>query len=53
MLVLQTEFTKPIYYVDTKPVKSNTENSYLPKGAWRNPHKRNWTKVQTWEPPKV
>ena len=48
---MQGEIKRPIYAITHKPIKTGTEHAYLPKGAWKNPQKRNWTKVQTWQPP--
>lgn len=44
-------FSKPIYQVPAYLTKTGTVDAYQPKGAWWNPQKRNWKKVETWQPP--
>jgi len=50
-MLAQGDMAKPFYAIHSKPFKTGTPDAYLPKGAWKNPQKRNWTKVQTWQPP--
>ncbi len=45
------EHTKPIYQVAPYVTKTGTQECYQPKGAWINPQKRNWKKVELWQPP--
>ncbi|BDA45611.1 probable NADH dehydrogenase [ubiquinone] 1 alpha subcomplex subunit [Coccomyxa sp. Obi] len=40
----------PIYHVPHHANKTGTPSSYAPKGAWQNPSKRSWKKVQAWDP---
>ncbi|KAL3161400.1 hypothetical protein ABBQ32_010290 [Trebouxia sp. C0010 RCD-2024] len=49
----QKDFKRPIYSLKHTPNKSGQTERYLPKGSWFNPKKRNWTKVQFWQPPKT
>lgn len=49
---LQRDFKRPIYALKHKPNKSGGDERYLPKGSWFNPEKRNWKKMQYWQPPK-
>lgn len=44
---------QPIYRLAPGPGIRNltgTDMAYLPKGHWRNPQRRNWKKMQFWEP---
>lgn len=47
------EFKRPIYALKHKPNTSGGQERYVPKGSWHNPEKRNWTKMQFWQPPKT
>lgn len=51
LLRLQGPMATPFYAIHATPIKTGTPEAYNPKGAWKNPQKRNWTKVQTWQPP--
>ncbi|KAK9830380.1 hypothetical protein WJX72_011448 [[Myrmecia] bisecta] len=42
---------KPIYALTQKPNMTGQPGCFLPKGAWQNPEKRNWQKMQMWQPP--
>ena len=44
-------FAAPPYALPYRGYASGTPARYQPKGAWNNPQRRNWRKVETWEPP--
>ena len=48
---LQKNTARPIYALSQFGKKNGIDNDYLPKGAWKNPQKRNWTRYQIWVPP--
>lgn len=48
---MQSDIKPPVYAISAKKFKTGTDEAYLPKGAWKQPNKRNWTKIQTWQPP--
>mmetsp|Transcript_25987 Transcript_25987/g.56641 ORF Transcript_25987/g.56641 Transcript_25987/m.56641 type:complete len:155 (+) Transcript_25987:56-520(+) len=45
------EYKKPLYAVEAYVTKTGTPAAYAPKGVWANPQKRNWRKVEVWQPP--
>ncbi|GAX72895.1 hypothetical protein CEUSTIGMA_g350.t1 [Chlamydomonas eustigma] len=47
------EHLKPIYQVAPYITRTGTPQAYAPKGSWANSHKRNWKKVEFWQPPVV
>ena len=44
-------FAAPPYVLPHKGYVSGTPARYQPKGAWHNPARRNWRKVEAWVPP--
>ena len=44
-------FAAPPYVLPHKGYVSGTAGRYQPKGAWHNPARRNWRKVEAWTPP--
>lgn len=44
-------FAAPPYVLPHKGYVSGTAARYQPKGAWHNPARRNWRKVEAWTPP--
>ena len=46
----QTDVQLPIYHRPHHRNYTGSPMSYAPKGAWQNPQKRTWRKVQYWQP---
>nr|7ARC_q Chain q, B17.2 [Polytomella sp. Pringsheim 198.80]7ARD_q Chain q, B17.2 [Polytomella sp. Pringsheim 198.80] len=44
---------KPMYHAEWTISATGTQECYNPKGSWFNPAKRNWKKVEIWQPPQV
>ncbi|CAK0782723.1 hypothetical protein CVIRNUC_005918 [Coccomyxa viridis] len=45
-----TDVQLPIYHRPHHRNYTGSPMSYAPKGAWQNPQKRTWRKVQYWQP---
>jgi NADH:ubiquinone oxidoreductase subunit len=43
--LLKVDVVNPIYHVPHHANKTGTPSAYAPKGAWQNPRKRSWKKV--------
>ncbi|KAL6754584.1 NADH:ubiquinone oxidoreductase B17.2-like subunit [Haematococcus lacustris] len=45
------DFKKPKYAVEHYVTRTGRQGSYMPKGMWGTPVKRNWKKFESWVPP--
>ena len=45
------DFKTPKFAVAAYANRTGTPEAYAPKGAWANPEKRSWKKVEAWKPP--
>lgn len=48
----KTNMKPPVYAIPHKLLQTGQTGGYYPKGSWYNPKKRNWVKMNFWQPPK-